>query len=526
MNVHGYELLADWKVSNIGYTSQGTKGGKVFFLKRYGEYKMPRHDSSTSDALYNRLKADFDSFKNNRIAINEALSSLAGPGGNIILPTDWFVDDIFYIEASERVENLIEDTDILRLPKEDKLFIMLTAAGALHNIHRKKIVHSDLKRSNILAARNSSGRTVAKIIDFDRSYFIDNIRPEEIGGDQAFMSPELTQCFIYEMAEEALAFLSTKSDVFSLGLVFHDYLADGDHPTIRGLTGPLKERQDSGATVYCGEALLAGAQLVISEKITEPYLSHLLVAMLQLEPENRPTAQEVLEILKTKRVLDIPADSPVFLPGAAPAATPVSAPSAPAAATPVSAPSAPAATPSAPAAATPAPAVSAAPTGFCAPWSEHKIVFNEEKLRSSGYIASAQLDHRGTKLYELYKSDGSKRKFTVENLVILGMAAREGRATATSSAPSTPSAAPAPSASSAAPAAGSSDLEIVDDGTLWEEDATKYDFNLEAVTSGGYKGIAKATRKGAKGYALIKASGEARFMTIQTLKILRFVKAK
>lgn len=153
MNVRGYELTEDWKVSNIGHTAKAKKSGKVYFLKRYGEYKMPRHDASTSAALYDRLKREFDSFKDNRIAINNALASLAGPGGNIILPTDWFVDDIFYIEATEFVDNLIEDEEILRLPKENKLFIMLTAAGALHNIHRKNIVHSDLKRTNILAAK-------------------------------------------------------------------------------------------------------------------------------------------------------------------------------------------------------------------------------------------------------------------------------------------------------------------------------------------------------------------------------------
>ena len=224
MNIKGYELAGDWKIANRGFTVQAKKDSKKFFLKKYNMYKMPRHDSSTSEALFKRMKAEFESFMENRVAINKALADLAGPGGNIILPTHWFVEDIYYIEAAEFVNDLIADEDILNLSIEDKIFVMLTAAAALNHIHKKKIVHSDLKRTNILAARNSTGRISAKIIDFDMSYFEDGIRPDELGGDQNFMSPELAQCLMYDMADEALELMSTKSDIFSLGLVFHDYL--------------------------------------------------------------------------------------------------------------------------------------------------------------------------------------------------------------------------------------------------------------------------------------------------------------
>ena len=322
MNIRGYELTGDWKVANRGFTVQATKSGKKYFLKKYGMYKMPRHDASTSEALYNRMKAEFDSFMENRVNINKALADLAGPGGNIILPTHWFVEDICYIEATAFVNDLIEDEDILNLSVEDKIFVMLTAAAALYNIHKKKIVHSDLKRTNILAARNSSGRISAKIIDFDMSYFENDLRPDELGGDQNFMSPELAQCFMYDMADEALEYMSTKSDIFSLGLVFHDYLVTekytddegrsrtrGCHPKIEGLTGKLKERADEGKTVYCCEALLAEGKLVVSDKIKEKYLRHLIAAMLQPEPEDRPTAQEVLDALRNKKVLELKSDA-------------------------------------------------------------------------------------------------------------------------------------------------------------------------------------------------------------------------
>ena len=517
MNIHGYEVEEDaWKVSNMGHTALGTKGGKRFFLKRYGEYKMPRHDDSTSPKLYAKMEREFNDFKGNRIKINEALGSLAGPGGNIILPTDWFVDDIYYIEATEFVDNLIEDEEILSLPQSDVLFIMLTAAGALMSIHRKKIVHSDLKRTNILAARNSSGKAVAKIIDFDRSYFVEAIRPDELGGDQSFMSPELAQCFMYDLADEVIANLSLKSDVYSLGLVFHDYLVTEDvtgsdgkrhkkglHPKIVGLSGALKEREESGKTVYCCEAQLAGAKLVVSSAIKDKYLRHLIAAMIQLEPEDRPSAQEVLEVLKTKTVIPLKKDGAVAIEGeteeeATAAAAPRSTSSA--------------ASTAARPAPTPAPAPAPKPAGFCAAWPEHGITFDEGKLRAGGYVASAQFDYKGTKCYNLYKSDGVARRFTVETLVLLGFATRAGGA-----APAKP--APAPALAPAAP------REVVDDGTLWDKDSD-YCYDMDAVTGGGYKGIGREERKGVQGYSLIKTSGELRFMTIETLKMLGFVKKK
>ncbi|MCX4384231.1 MAG: protein kinase [Clostridia bacterium] len=498
MNIKGYELIGDWKVANRGFTVQSTKGGKKYFLKKYGMYKMPRRDSSTAEVTYNRMKAEFESFMENRININKTLADLAGPGGNIILPTHWFVDDICYIEATEFVNDLIEDEDILNLSIEDKIFIMLTAAAALYNIHKKKIVHSDLKRTNILAARNGSGRISAKIIDFDASYFENDIRPEELGGDQNFMSPELAWCLMSEMSEEALDYLSAKSDIFSLGLVFHDYLVTekcidddgkrrtrGCHPKIEGLTGKLKERADAGKTVYCCEALLSDGKLVVSDKITKKYLRHLIAAMLQPEPEDRPTAQEVLDVLKNKKVLDIKSDA-IIIQGEET----------------VSHISTEDATPT-------------VPTDFCEPWPEHGIAFERDKLNDSGYIASERVEKSGLKCYNLYKRDGTPRLFSFENLLLLGMVRRTSKPDKDKSKPTTPS----PTATS------TSEIIVHDDGKLWEEDKA-YRFDDDAVKNSGYKGIARAERKGLKGYVLIKPSGEQRFMTVDKLKILRFVLKK
>ena len=510
MNVKGYELVGEWKTSNIGYTAKANRGGKTFFLKKYGNYKMPRHDESTTPKLYNKLKKNFEDFMQNRIAINEALKDLAGPGGNIILPSDWFVDDICYVEASEFVANLIEDEDILKLPMENKLFIMMTAAGALHNIHRKKIVHSDLKRSNLLAARNGAGNTVAKIIDFDKSYFEHNIRAEELGGDQKFMSPELAYCFIVDFDEEALKELSTKSDIFSLGLIFHNYLVTkevrkdgkketiGLFPEIEGLSGSLKKRMDKGEVVCSCEAVLSGAKMIVSKQIKEKYLSHLIANMLQPNPADRPTAHEVLQVLRNKSVMDVKAESPILIEGESVIERSI--------------------------ATTSSDTERSTSTeerieGFCEPWEGHDVIFDTELLKSKGFVAMTRAESGSSKVYKLIKESGQSRNMNLNNMLMLGYATKKGASTGGST---TSSSTTRSSATSTTPTKAT----VADsDDSLWDSDAG-YRFDMDAVKGKGYVGVKKQEKNGVRGYALVKAGGDERFMNFKTLKMLGFVVKK
>ena len=304
MKINGYTLSADWKISSIGEICPATRDGKKYFLKKYGECKKPVKDESLSTALFNDLTNTFNKFKDYRIRINEALKSLAGPGGNIVLPSDWFVYDINYIEATDFIENIIDETEIYKLKREEIDFIMLTASAALYNIHRKNIVHSDLKLPNLLVARNTSGNLVAKIIDFDRSYFANDINPDYLGGDQNYMSPELTLGFMRDFDESVLGFLSTKSDIFSLGLIFYNYLTKGKFPEISGLKGALLKAKESGRKIYPGEALLNGAKLVVGKEIKDLYMKRLLAQMLEFDPTKRIAALDVLQTLRNKTVLD------------------------------------------------------------------------------------------------------------------------------------------------------------------------------------------------------------------------------
>ena len=90
---------------------------------------MPKDSPSLSAAGKERQMNKFNKFRDNRVRINNSLKGVAGPGGNIILPIDWFIDDVYFIEATEFVEKLLSDEQIIALPFEDKLFTALTAAA-------------------------------------------------------------------------------------------------------------------------------------------------------------------------------------------------------------------------------------------------------------------------------------------------------------------------------------------------------------------------------------------------------------
>ncbi|WP_433337663.1 protein kinase domain-containing protein [Spirillospora sp. CA-294931] len=143
-------------------------------------------------------------------------------------------------------------------------------AEALAAIHGAGVVHRDLKPENVLLTAGGP-----RVIDFGIA------RPEEataitrpgaVVGTPGFMAPE-------QVAGEAVG---PPGDVFTLGAVLA-YAATGSEPFG---TGSIRSRQYRVMTV---QADLDG--------VTEPLLAEVIAACLRREPERRPSAGEVLEML-------------------------------------------------------------------------------------------------------------------------------------------------------------------------------------------------------------------------------------
>ena len=475
-----YELLTNWEPSNRGYTAKATRGGKTFFLKKYNNYIMPNEAKKTTrPEFYEKKKLAFDSFKDYRVSINKELAKIAGPGGNIIYPTDSFVWDNCFVEATEFIPDLIEEDAILALPASAIDGLMQTAAAALNGVHNRKIVHSDLKRGNIVAAKNPSGSSkipvLAKILDFDMSYFDGNIHSSnDLGGTQQYMSPEFTNSMIHDYEESTLTALSTKSDIFSLGIIFYNYLANGEYPPITDLPDYLKDKE----VVYSGEAICNGAKLHLKKsKIKDKYMRCLLANMLHPDPTMRPSANEVMITLKTKEVMPIKPADQIVVEDAADAVTPPPAP--------------------------------VDPDNYM-PWPEHGVVFDMDALNADSWLKVERCD-RG-KTYTLTRSDGAIRNYSIGNMKALGYAKKsDGSTPATGTSPS-----PAPT-----PAPTPSEIQ----SGLWEEHAayevSEKGLNEMRCTFAGHKLVG-----GKHMYVLLTFDGKEKVMNFQNLVLLDVLKKK
>jgi serine/threonine protein kinase len=183
--------------------------------------------------------------------------------------------------------------------------VAVQLAGVLAAAHRAGIVHRDVKPGNILLGEDGT----VKVTDFGISRAVGDVTltaTGEISGTPAFLAPEAAR------GEEA----TFPSDVFALGATL--YMA------VEGVP-PFGTADNAIALLY----------RVSSGEITPPKqagrLEPLLLKLLELKPEDRPTMAEVLVELRSldggvtpvatiPEPLTLPRTKPVEVPAAASAA--------------------------------------------------------------------------------------------------------------------------------------------------------------------------------------------------------------
>ena len=529
MNVHGYELVADWKNSSCGQTVKAKKGVKSYFIKKYQTPVEPVMNGALDERTFDNNKRKFEKYVAYRRRINTTLRPLAGEGGNLVIPEEEFVLDHHYMEVSPLVGGVVPDEELegvlMSLSPDVKKLLMLTAAGALSSIHGKGIIHSDLKLKNVLLAVNSSGNYVAKIIDFDAAYFMDDKPVDEIIGDINYYSPELGRFSDAEDEREALLpTLTEKSDIFSLGLIFHFYLA-GHLPAPKSLNARLQKRKDKGKAIYCWSVLLNDCELEIDPSITNVNYVSLIRDMLDIDPDRRPTAVQVLQRLKSPSVsggapvieepwpdhrlmLDkdkIKADGIVIFKKVTSGGNKLYE---------ITDRSGVRSQITADDVVSRGYARSAREEIFCEPWAEHSITFDQTRMRSRGFVSAEQTVKDGAKGYTLYRADSSSMFFKLEMLIAMKYAIRGSSASSTSSSSTSGSSSGSTSSStgSSSGSTSSSSGGSVAPGICepWAEHGIA--FVESAVNARGYVRVEQATLGGAKGYNFIRPDGTAQFI--------------
>ena len=124
-----------------------------------------------------------------------------------------------------RGESLREYAQALHLNLRSRLELMIKVCDAVHHAHQRGVIHRDLKPGNILVETNVDTSGQPKILDFGVARSMDTdahaTRQTDLGqlvGTLAYMSPE-------QVLGDPLE-LDTRSDVYALGVILYELLAE------------------------------------------------------------------------------------------------------------------------------------------------------------------------------------------------------------------------------------------------------------------------------------------------------------
>ena len=282
-NINGY-VFEKLNNDNSGFSKWGfaMKGGKEYFIKELLTPVYPLESSVMSAELFNSQRQHCffyeTRFKNYYTAINQASC------GNLVRIVEFFRYDSRYYVVTEKIDTeKVTLENIVSSSLAMKLLLLRSATHCFSCLHGAGIVHFDVKTANILVKRTRNGRFAAKLIDFDAGYFKNEEREEqELGGDLTYLAPET---FLGIMGQDIVP--DEKSDIFALGLVFHEYMC-GNIPTF-----------DTNEYEYPYEVALDGGHMEIDKSQMPPELAELIATMLRAEPGERPSADDILRVLNS-----------------------------------------------------------------------------------------------------------------------------------------------------------------------------------------------------------------------------------
>lgn len=163
-----------------------------------------------------------------------------------------------------------------KIELKECLFIMKQMAEALAFIHKKNIVHRDLKPANIMLIEENSRSNVVKLLDFGVALMKFQTRLTQTGilvGTIHYIAPEQITENLYSPA----------GDCYSMGMIFYEMLAGT----------PAFHRDTLTAVV---EKILAEPPKPVAQLRPgmPEELNLLITQLLAKEPEQRPSAEDVL----------------------------------------------------------------------------------------------------------------------------------------------------------------------------------------------------------------------------------------
>jgi serine/threonine protein kinase len=292
--VNGYLILEDFKVVGAGLSKWtfAERAGRQYFIKEFLSPTFPDDAAPGSAKTKAKKRARCATFEVHHRGMQKALAPLSAYGGNLIVTLDFFRWGAKYYKVTEKVD--AEDLGaggVAALEPRWQLVLLKSVAHSLKILHDLRIVHGDLKPTNILVKRTELGYT-AKLIDFDSSYMAGNPpSTEEIVGTINYYSPEMLG-YVQEVGVEATE-LGVASDVFALGLIYSEFLT--------GAVPPFDAPRYHEPAV----AVRSGETLRMPRAGVRPELADLVDSMLLADPDQRPTITQIHATLMRMRPVPV-----------------------------------------------------------------------------------------------------------------------------------------------------------------------------------------------------------------------------
>ena len=290
----GYKLVSNFEQTANGAFAFANKSGEEYFGKAFLSPKYPKPGLKISAQVKEKKKRACSEFTKNCMGIIAAFSKNLDPKkGQLIFPLDFRQGGSTYFQFTPKIDIAHrEPYTVAGYNVDIKLTLLKSLVNAISLIHMHNIVHGDIKFDNVLIKKTKSGLLGAKIIDFDGSYFSKSPhRIELMHSDQLYQAPELS----YYAQENPLVTkldMTTKADIFSLGILMHEYCT-GERPRVKN---------KAPGEIYLGGAVNSSEEIILQDEVIGPELSKIIKRTLQKEYHLRPSAVDILNELNNAHI--------------------------------------------------------------------------------------------------------------------------------------------------------------------------------------------------------------------------------
>lgn len=177
---------------------------------------------------------------------------------------EWF---IIVMERPEQVKDLFDYiSDRKLVPEPESRHLFRQVVDVVKQCHAAGVIHRDIKDENLLITTDRQGKKVLKLIDFGSGAFLkDHIYTDFDGGTKVYAPPEWIQNNQY---------LAGPATVWSLGILLYDMVC-GDIP-------------------FAHENQILQARLHFRGIVSEQ-CQHLIRQCLQIQPQDRPSLEQILQ---------------------------------------------------------------------------------------------------------------------------------------------------------------------------------------------------------------------------------------